>query len=114
MKTRQIPRQEWAIFFDDLSKKWEGRGVALEVFGQDIGDQIEERQMFFAGLTAEVTNKDGRQDKIEMMLGGAPGGHLTHTISAPTEVDLQQADAGVDSALLIKAADGTTSLLRLL
>ena len=113
MNTQHIPRQEWAIFFDDLSKKWEGQGVALEVFGPEIGDQIEESQMFFAGLTAEVTDKDGRQDKIEMMLGGKPDGHLTHTISAPTEVDLQRADSGAYSALHIKAADGTTSLLRL-
>jgi hypothetical protein len=113
MKTRQIPRQEWITFFNDLSKKWEGQGVALEVFGLEIGDQVEERQMFFAGLTAELTDKADRQDKIEMMLGGKPSGHLTHTINAPTEVDLQQADGGVDSALLIKAADGTTSLLRL-
>jgi hypothetical protein len=113
MKTQQIPRQEWASFFNDLSKKWEGQGVALEVFGMDIGDQVEERQMFFAGLTAELTNEAGRQDKIEMMLGGNASSHLTHTITAPTEVDLQQTEAGADSALLIKAADGTTSLLRL-
>lgn len=114
MTTQQIPRQDWGIFFDDLSKKWEGLGVALEVFGQEIGDQIEERQMFFAGLTAEVTNKDGRPDKIEMMLGGKADGHLTHMIHAPIEVDLQRAESGAYSALQIKAADGTTSLLRLI
>jgi hypothetical protein len=113
MNTRQIPRQEWPGFLSDLSKKWEGQGVALEVFGMEIGDQIEERQMFFAGVSAELTDKADRQDKIEMMLGGKAGAHLTHTITAPTEVDLQQAEGGVESALLIKAADGTTSLLRL-
>ena len=113
MKTRQIPREEWTTFFDDLSKKLEGKSVALEVFGTDIGDQVEERRMFFAGLTADVTDRAGKQDQIEIMLGGKPEAHLTHTITAPIEVDLQQTELGVASALQIKSADGTTSLLRL-
>ena len=113
LKTRQIPRGEWRTFFNDLSRKLEGQSVALEVFGPNIGDQIEERRMFFAGLTADVTDKAGKQDQIEIMLGGNPDAHLTHTITAPTEVDLQQTELGVTAALQIKAADGTTSLLRL-
>lgn len=113
MKTRQIPREEWISFFDDLSKKLEGQSVALEVFSPEIGDQLEERRMFFAGLTADVTDKAGQQDKIEIMLGGNPDAHLTHTITAPTEIDLQQTERGIVSVLQIKAADGTTSLLRL-
>ena len=113
MNTLQIPREEWPRFCDDLSKKLEGKSVALEVFGPDIGDQVEERRMFFSGLTADVTDKAGKQDQIEIMLGGNPDAHLTHTITAPTEVDLQQTELGVVSALQIKAADGTTSLLRL-
>jgi hypothetical protein len=83
------------------------------VFGPEIGDQLEERQMFFAGLTAEVTDRAGKQDQIEIMFGGNPEAHLTHRITAPTEVDLQQTELGVASTLQIKSADGTTSLLRL-
>lgn len=113
MKTRQIPRAEWTKFFNDLSKKLEGKSVALEVFGPEIGDQVEERQMFFAGLTADVTEKPGKQDQIEIMLGGNPDAHLTHLITAPTEVDLQQTELGLASTLQIKSADGVTSLLRL-
>jgi hypothetical protein len=112
-KTRQIPREEWTKFFDELSKKLEGQSVSLEVFGPDIGDQVEERRMFFAGLTADLTDKAGKPDQIEIMLGGTPDAHLTHTIIAPTDVDLKQTELGVASALQIKAADGTTSLLQL-
>lgn len=113
MKTRVIPRDEWTRFFDDLSRRQEGWEVRLEVFGPDIGDQVEERHMFFAGATAEVTDKADKGDRIEIMLGGNPSRHLTHMITAPTQVDLQQTDFGVDSALQIKSADGTTTLLRL-
>ena len=113
MKTRQIPRDEWTRFFDNISRKQEGWEVSLEVFGSDIGDQVEERHMFLAGLTAEVTAEGGSNDQIEIMMGGSPSRHLTHTITAPTQVNLYQTDLGVDSALQIKAADGTTSLLHL-
>lgn len=113
MKSRQIPREEWSRFFDNLSRRQEGWEVTLEVFSPDIGDQVEERHMFLAGLTAEVANEADRSDKIEIMMGGSPSGHVTHTITAPIQVDLQQTDLGVDSALQIKSADGTTSLLHL-
>lgn len=113
MKTRQIPRGEWTMFFDNFSRKQEGWEVALEVFGPDIGDQSEERHLFFAGATAEVGNQGGRGDRIEIMMGGKPGGHVTHTITAPVLVELQQTELGIDSALQIKSADGTTSLLHL-
>ena len=110
MKSQQIPRDEWTRFIDNLSRRQEGWEVTLEVFGPEIGDQVEERQMFLAGVTAETT--DGR-DKITIMMGGTPSGHVTHVISAPTRVDIQQTDLGIDAALQIKSADGTTSLLHL-
>ena len=113
MKTRQIPREQWPGFFRNLSQKQEGWEATLEVFGPDIGDQIEERRMYLTGLTAEVSAADNDADKITIMFGGRPDRHLTHTIGSPIEVDLQQTDLGIDSALQIKSADGTTSLLKL-
>jgi hypothetical protein len=113
MKTREIPRDEWTRFFDSLSRRQEGWKVTLEVFGPDIGDQIEERHMFLAGVTAEVADEADKGDKIEIMMGGKPSGHVTHMITAPILVELQQTDLGIDSALQIKSADGTTSLLHL-
>ncbi len=104
----KIPRDEWTKFFDNLSRRQEGWEVTLEVFGPDIGDQVEGRHMFLAGVTAEVADEG---DKIEIMMGGKPSGHVTHMITAPTQVELQQTDLGVDSALQIKSADGTTTLL---
>lgn len=113
MKTRQIPREEWPSFFKNLSQRQEGWEATLEVFGPDIGDQVEERRMYLTGLSAEVSTEKNGVDKIAIMFGGRPGRHLTHTIVSPIEVDLQQTDLGVDSALQIKSADGNTSLLRL-
>ncbi len=110
MKTREIPREEWISFFDNLSRKQEGWEVTLEVLSPDIGDQIEQRHMLLAGVTAEVADQS---DKIEIMMGGKPSGHITHIINAPTQVNLQLTDVGVYTAVQIKAADGTTTLLHL-
>lgn len=110
MKTREIPRNQWKKFFDNLSRKQEGWEATLEVFSPDIGDQVEERHMFLTGMTAELADSG---DKIEIMMGGHPNGHLTHIVTAPVEVNLQQTSVGVDAALQIRAADGTTTLLHL-
>jgi hypothetical protein len=109
MSTREIPRTEWVAFFDSFSRQHEGWRITLEVFGLDIGDQIEERELALEGVTAELA--DGG-DKIEIMIGAKPDDHITHTISAPTQLSLEQTDEGADLVLAIKAADGTMTLLR--
>jgi hypothetical protein len=50
---------------------------------------------------------------IEIMMGGKPDGHLTHIVTAPSQVDLEQTDDGSNPALQIKSADGTATLLYL-
>ena len=109
MKTREIKRNEAAAFFDSFSRQHEGWLTTLEVFGPDIGDQIEERELMLEGVTADLS---AGGDKIEIMMGAKADHHLTHTISEPTQVSLEQTDEGADSALAIKARDGTTTLLR--
>jgi hypothetical protein len=107
--TREIPRTEWTTFFKEFSKKHEGRGVTLEVFGPEIGDQVEERDFFLSGIAAEI-----EQDKIEIMIGGNPNRHLTHVIAKPTKVGFEKDTPGTKGALQIKSADGITALLHLL
>lgn len=108
MKTRDIPRTEWAEFFDGFSRRHENRRITLEVFGPDIGDQIEERELALEGVTAEVKEAG---DKVEIMIGAKPDDHITHTIIAPGLISLEQTDEDADMVLAIKAADGTMTLL---
>ena len=69
--------------------------------------------MYLAGFTAELGDQLDRPDEIEIMLGGSRGRHLTHRIIAPTEVSVQKTDLGIDSAIQIKSADGTASIVHL-
>lgn len=107
---REIPRDEWIEFFDGFSRQHEGWLAAVEVFGADIGAQVEARELPFAGITAEF--KGSGENMISLLLGEEAEDHVTHTISRPTHVRLEQTAEGANAALQIESADGTTTLLR--
>lgn len=109
MQTKQIPKSEWPVFMDRFSRQHEGWLVKLEIFNSDLGAQVEETGLILEGLTGE--SNEAEDNKIIIMAGNKPDDHLTHSISRPTEVSLEQTDKGADAALLIKSADGTTTLL---
>ena len=110
MKTKEIPKKEWREFFDSFSRKHEGWLATLEIFSSEIGAQVEERELAFEGIVDEWDEIQGNE--ILIMVGAKPDDHITHSISRPIEVSLEQTDEGADAALAIKSADGTTALLR--
>ena len=110
MKTKEIPKNEWPEFFDSFSRQHEGWLVTLEIFGTDIGAQVEERELAFEGIVDEWDEVQGNE--IVIMIGAKSYDHITHSISRPTQVSLEQTDEGADAALAIKSGDGTTTLLR--
>lgn len=109
MQTREITRTEWPAFFDSFSRTHQGWLASLEIFGPDLGAQVEERELAFEGITDE-SNEQG--NTIMIMTAGRARDHVTHSISHPTEVSLEQTDEGADAALAIKSEDGVTALLR--
>lgn len=110
MRTREISRSEWPEFFDSFSRKHEGWLVTLEIFGTEIGAQVEERELALEGIVAELDEVKG--DQIAIMIGARADDHITHDISRPTQVSLEQTDEGADVALAIKSVDGVTALIR--
>lgn len=110
MKTREIPKEEWGIFFESFSRQHEGWLVTLEILDTEIGAQLEERGLAFEGIVDELDETQGH--KLMIMAGPTPDDHVTHSISEPVQVSLEQTDDGADAALAIKSLDGTTALLR--
>jgi len=110
MKTLEIPKNEWTGFFDSFSRKHQGWLVNLEIFGPEIGAQVEERELALEGITDEWNEKEG--NTIMIMTGVRPDDHITHSVTRPTQVSLEQTDEGADAALAIKSGDGVTTLLR--
>ena len=110
MKTKEIRKSEWPEFFDSFSRQHEGWLVTLEILGSDIGAQVEGRELAFEGIVDEWDEVQGNQ--IVIMMGTRPDDHITHAISGPTEVSLEETEEGADAALAIKSADGITALVR--
>ena len=110
MQTKEIPKNEWSAFFDSFSRKHEGWLVNVEIFGPEIGAQVEQRQLALEGITDEWDEVEG--NTIMIMTDARHDGHITHSITHPTAVSLEQTDQGADAALAIKSQDGTTTLLR--
>lgn len=112
MQTRQIPKSEWPAFLDRFSRQHEGWLVKLEIFSPDLGAQVEATGLSLEGLTDEWDEAEGNTIMI-MVAASELDDHLTHSISNPTAVTLEQTDEGADVALSIKSADGTAALLSL-
>ncbi|MFZ0060562.1 MAG: DUF5335 family protein [Pyrinomonadaceae bacterium] len=110
MKTKEIRKNEWPKFFDSFSRQHAGWLVTLEILGSDVGAQVEERDLAFEGIVDEWDEVKGNQ--IVLMMGAKPDDHITHAISRPTEVSLEQTDEGADVALAIKSEEGITALVR--
>jgi hypothetical protein len=110
MKTKEIPRKEWREFFDSFSRQHEGWLATLEILGSEIGAQVEEHELAFEGVVDEWNEAQGNE--ILIMFGAKPDDHITHSISRPAQVNLEQTDEGADAALAIKSEDGITTLLR--
>ena len=112
MKTKEIPKNQWPKFLDNFSRKHQGWSVTLEIFGTQLGAQLQERELAFEGIVDEWDEIRG--DQIVIMFGEKPDDHITHSIGRPIQVSLEQTDGGADVALAIKSADGVMALLRFL
>ena len=106
---REIPRAEWVGFLDGFSRQHEGWLVTVEVFGAEIGAQVEAEEIMLEGITADL--KDG-ESVISIMLSKGATTHITHNITQPTHVRLEQTESGADMALQIESGDRATTLVR--
>ena len=110
MPTQEIQHDEWRTFLDTFTKQHEGWLASLEVFGPEIGAQPEARDLPFEGITAE--SKDGEPETISIILGKNPEDHVTHTVSDPARLWLEETSDGASAALEIESAGEVKTLLR--
>jgi len=110
MQTKEIQQSEWSEFFDKFSRKHQGTPVSIEILGLEIGAQTEEKGLALEGITVDRDETSGQ--RITIMVGASADDHITHSVSRPTQVSLEQTDEAADLALAIKGADGSTLLLR--
>ena len=109
MRTIDVPHKDWARTLDQFSAVHDGWLVSLEIVGPSLGAQPQIRELPLRGITAETGSPE---PVITIAAAQADGEQITHVIHAPTEVQIEQTNAGADVALQIRSGDGTASILR--
>src|ERR1051325_1125872 len=99
MRTQEIPRREWRQFFDSFSRQHEGWLATLEVLGVEVGAQEEGRELPLAGVS--LSSGGDETEAISIDLGTKLDDHVSHAISEPTAVWLEQTEEGANAALEI-------------
>ncbi len=108
--TLDIPREKWAQFFSDLSKRRFGWTTKIEVMNDSIGDQILSENLPLTGITAEQT---GDETTIEIAVG-ANTTHQSHTIVNPGKVAFFGDNERAGGFVEIEEANGTKTLLHII
>jgi hypothetical protein len=111
MQTIEIPPQRWPQACDAFSAAHEGWLISIDVLASDLGAQPEVRDLALVGIVAESHDRNGT---ITISVAGPSGAaHTTHTIHAPTRVQLERTEAGADVAMQIESAEKSTTIVRL-
>jgi len=110
MSNHSIPRELWSLFLDAFSREHEGSPVTVETRAPDSRQQVETCGLPLGGVIAEVKGSPG---EILVIVGWRPGAHLTHRVTDPAGVTVEETDAGVARALRIVSRDGEETLVRL-
>jgi nucleotide-binding universal stress UspA family protein len=100
-------RSEWSAKLAAFTRANAGRRVALEIDDVQQGAQMQARDFPFLGA-----DYDRGDNRVEIMLGSPAGGmsHLTHSIVAPTSLDLLEDLKGRAIALRVEDDRGQALL----
>ena len=110
MPTQEIPREDWSNFFNVFSRQHEGWLATLEILAPDVGAQEEAHELPLEGIS--IASGGNEADAIAINLGKTAADHVTHTITKPEHVWLEQTSGGANAALEIESENQTKSLLR--
>lgn len=108
--TLDIPREKWAQFFSDLSKRRFGWTTKIEVMNDSIGDQILSENLPLNGITSEQT---GDETTIEIAVGENTT-HQSHTIVNPGKVAFFGDNERAGGFVEIEEANGTKTLVHII
>ena len=109
LETKQIPKEAWARYLEDLSELLEGAAITLEIEDRDLGDELEAVQLPLAFLLY-----DPKDDVVEIAVGGRWSSLpvvLRHFIRHPTEIWEVDRDPVGPTGFLFVDAEGTRTLM---
>lgn len=106
--TIEIPRENWAVYFERLGQQAQTYPVRIEVENRDIGDQEMARRLPLVGIDLET--KGSEVGDLEVTVGDVDENFMHH-IDAPTRVFLKVEDGGNIDCIEIEDADEGKTLI---
>ena len=109
--TTEIPKEKWAEFFNELSKRRFGWKTKVEIHDESLGDRILSEGLPFDGITFE--EMPGRNE-IELSVGTTFDRHQTHKISNPLKIEYLDHGDFFAGVIEIEEENNTRTRVRLL
>jgi len=100
MQTREIEKDNWQSFFDQVSGTLQGKLIQIEVDSLELGAQIEADKLSLNGLTY-----DKKDDAFVVSTE-----EIEHIIHSPQQIFTTDGTEGIDS-LQVRSADGTEQMI---
>lgn len=104
----EIKRENWADFFESLSKRRYEWKTRIEIMNPEMGDQTLTDGLPLNGVTVETR---GDSTAIDISVGGNTDAHQTHHIKNPWRVAFLAAAAGQGDVIDLEEEDGTKTLI---
>jgi uncharacterized protein YjiK len=100
MQTREIEKDHWQKFFDQVSRILQAKLIQIEVDGLELGAQIEVHNLSLNGLTYD------RKDNAFIISTD----EIDHVIRSPQQIFIAEGTQGMDS-LKVHSDDGTEQIV---
>jgi hypothetical protein len=110
MATQEIPKDQWQEFLDTFSRLHQGWLADVQVLGDPAARHFETKGLPFKG--ASYDDKGTGKNEVSIFIDQSPEEDITHTVSSPSHIRLEQTDSGVDQGLEVEANDGTKTVVR--
>ncbi|MDH3635133.1 MAG: DUF5335 domain-containing protein [Gammaproteobacteria bacterium] len=100
MQTREIEKDNWQSFFDQVSRVLQGKLIQIEVDSLELGAQTELDKLSLNGLTY-----DKKDDAFIISTE-----EIEHVIHSPKQIFVADGTEGINS-LQVRSADGTEQII---
>ncbi len=112
MDTQGLPHEEWADFFDDLSREFEEGLVDVTVRSNDLADVPLISGLPLLGIQLNTKGRDA--GSITIMAGQDEDAAVSHTIPSPTQVSVARDSDGNVTSVQIDAPNPSQTRIHFL
>jgi hypothetical protein len=102
---REIPRNQWARFFNAFSKDHDGWIARIEVISDGKNSGEETRSLPLLGIT--VDTKPGAGNTTSIIMGVQPNVHLTHMVTRTKQIRINEDEQEIH----IESASGDKTIV---